>query len=253
LPKHYRNGSICALSEEQREQAREMYAAATPVPAIADKFGVSKGPVYQAVRGIVWTGPRRQGMPAFNDEQIEEVRAMRAAGQTPTAIAATFGVHPQSVYRIMRRHGIQSAYPHARHSDELLETVRQHGPKMHAAGQTLHAIADTFGVSYSTVWRLIRRDTGYAGYPVLSDEQVEQACQMRAAGESVTAIATAFGITHAKVRRVTNGYGRTGHPRKLSDEQIDEVRRMRAAGETQQAIADKFGVTQATIWRVLQR
>lgn len=199
----------------------------------------------------------------FSDEEREQIRQRYTAGESQNSIADEFGVSRQAVLRVVRgiaRSGQRTGVHRNKLgsigalSDEQIDRMQE----LLAVGQSIAAIAATFDVNRSVIYKSMRK----RGIPVphpdhrenrLSAEQIQQIQQMYVAGESRTAIARAVDVGYDVVAYwIRKANGPISSRKLLSDEQADQVRQMCEAGETRQAIANKFGVSVATIGNALR-
>lgn len=95
------------LTDEQRDDVRRRRLAGEPVKGIAERYGVSTGPIYDLTRDLAI--PRRIATTTRPDRRLTDgtVRAIRtraAAGATHRALASEHGVSPDLIGRIVARH-----------------------------------------------------------------------------------------------------------------------------------------------------
>jgi len=109
-------------------------------------------------------GAQKQGDPELptvkaskkrgaTDEQIEAIRQGVAAGETNTAIARRIGMSDQGVAKLIKAHGMRE--PRQRRPPATPAQVEQ-VLSLQAAGTRYKQIAETVGVSYSVVSRIVR-------------------------------------------------------------------------------------------------
>lgn len=100
------------LTEGDVEEIRRLYSLGAHRQEIAKQFNISERNVYQVARGERWTRTssprpvvtrRRDGHPKLTDEDVREIRRLRAAGQPLRAIAEQFSVTMSNVSQIARR------------------------------------------------------------------------------------------------------------------------------------------------------
>lgn len=100
---------IAKITDAQARELRRLVACGEPVGSVAARFGLRRATAYLIARGETWRHTIRPSEPANvmrtcrkTPEQVAEIRARRAAGETLRPIAKDFGINASSVCRIVR-------------------------------------------------------------------------------------------------------------------------------------------------------
>ncbi len=193
---------------------------------------------------------RERRKPKLSDNQRQEVIKRRAAGETISSIAKSYGVQKGMIARVCKAAGVRIAPEYRELIHERIRAGRE---------------------------RAMANGVQFGRKPKLSDNQRQEVIKRRAAGETISSIAKSYGVQKGMIARVCKAAGvriapeyreliheriRAGRERamangvqfgrrpKLSDNQRQEVIKRRAAGETISSIAKSYGVHISMIARL---
>src|SRR5262245_60112017 len=189
----------------------------------------------------------------------EIVALVKARKMPMRKIAARYGLSMQSISRIAIRHGV-----HAKAVDP--NSVRA-ASKLIKCGMPLTHVAETVGVEYKRLRRLLEKKGVYKVPPPNSKPWSERELRILRRdygkfGRSVRTIAATLGRTRSAVSSKASQLGLSWPPKlrtlsanvgnrlTLSGHQQIEARERLAAGESYRAIARIFGVHHGTIARL---
>lgn len=183
------------------------YAAGDSLRMIAGRAGVSYATVLFALRVLgVKMRPRSTPSPTTeraHAERTTRIIELRRAGTPLRDVAAMVGVCLTFASKVVRSAGLASPSGRSpqRHS-RLDEMMRDY-----AAGDSLKTIGDRYGISFSHVSRLLRREgvAMRAGRPRAIDREAVIAAY--ASGRKLADVARAFGISTNSVSRLASAAG----------------------------------------------
>ena len=205
-----------------------------------------------------------------NYEKAEVLRRY-VAGETTYALAHAFGVSNTTIGKMLTQEGVErrmgsEAYRALR---SLSDTQELEVCRRYKAGETAKSIAGAFGVSATTILKVLDRwdvpRNNRAVYPsakrvelrVLPAVQEAEVCRRYMGGESIPTIAKTLGVGVGAVNGALERNGvekRPGVSRNpVSPEQEREICQRYLAGEWPKAISKATGVGHSTIPIVLKR
>ncbi|MFB6665975.1 helix-turn-helix domain-containing protein [Streptomyces parvus] len=236
-----------ALTDEQIKEIRALYADGVRTVEIAERYGVSRPTVLNAVP----TEERRPRGPWKPLAEAEEVVAKYRSGQTMTALAAAYGVDRTKISRILMDAGVQRrpAKPPA------LDLPAKEIAAAYRSGKTLRAIAAVYGVTPDPIRRVLAeqgvqtRSTGYT--PSLSRTQKEEALRLREQGVSTAEIAERFGVSRGIAQAAVRGVRgpSSGEKTRQTDAEIVAAYKQ---GAGIQELARQNGMAHHTVSEVLK-
>ena len=223
---------------------------------------------------------QRPNNRSLTDSQVSEIRHRANDGEGLKELATAFGVSKSTIYSIIRgtlyRHvggplkeRADSRSNRERLSDEQVVEIRE---DRHNNGTSHRVLAERFGVSPSTITRVLNRtsypDIGGPSRPPTKqwwrDVPDDEARQMRESyhrdGLSQAKIAQKHRLTPPRVRRILLGQShpdaggpigllnRSRRQQKLSEEDVVKIRELYDTGQHKQvALAERFQVNQTVI------
>ncbi|WP_107489436.1 helix-turn-helix domain-containing protein [Streptomyces sp. rh34] len=236
-----------ALTDEQVEEVRALYAQGVRTVEIAERYGVSRPTVLKAVPAE----ERRPRGPWKPFTEAEEVVAKYRSGQTIVALAEAYGVDTTKIRRILIDAGVERrpAKPPA------LDLPAKEIADAYRSGKTLRAIAAVYGVTPDPIRRVLAeqgvetRSTGYA--PSLSSEQKEEARRLREQGASTLELAERFSVSRAVMQAAVRGVRgpNSGEKTRQTDAEIVAAYER---GVSIQELARRNGMAHPTVTKVLK-
>lgn len=226
------------------------------------------------------TETQRPNNRSVTDSQASEIRHRANDGEGLKELSTAFGVSKSTIYSIIRgtlyRHvggplkeKTQSRSKRERLSDEQVVEIRE---DRHNNGTSHRVLAERFGVSPSTITRVINHtsypDIGGPRKPpsaqpwrdISNDEAREIRESYHRDGLSQTKVAKKHGLTPLRVRRILVGQShpdaggpigqvdKSRHQKKLSEGDVVKIRELYDTKQhTQADLAERFQVNQTAI------
>lgn len=239
------------------------YEAGEGIGEISAALKINKTTVYRVLK--------RQGVPSnrrLSEGDKAEIQRRYESGERGGSLAKDFGVTKEAIYKMLEQVGV-SRRPW--HGPPPILTTQQDAEvsRRYREGETSKSIARDFGVSMTTILKVLDRcgvpRNDRAVYPsakrlalrVLSAPQEVEVCRRYEAGESIPTLAKALGVGGGAIdgalkrNGVQRRPGVAGQP--LTPDQEREVCERYQAGQNTKAISEATGVGAGTIWHVLVR
>lgn len=236
-----------ALTNEQAKEVRALYAQGVRTVEIAERYGVSRPTVLNAVP----EEERRPRGPWKPLAKAEEVVAKYRSGQTIVALAEAYGVDTTKIRRILIDAGVERRPA----KQPPLDLPAKEIAAAYRSGETIRALAATYGLSDGPVRRVLAeqgvemRSTGYA--PSLSSEQKEKARRLREQGASTAELAERFGVSRGVMKETVRGI--RGSAVGAKSRQTDaEIVAAYEGGASLKELARQNGMAKLTVSEVLK-
>lgn len=152
----------------------------------------------------------RSSRALLTNEQVLDIRARYAAGETQVALGKEFGVSNDCIHLIVTNRAYKDLaapeeLPVIRGKDNvLLEQDVLDIIERHTAGETQAHLARQYGVTQTTIWHILKDRGGFVPKPKLTQEQVQQIRDVLATGAQQRAVARQFNVSEATISKIAN-------------------------------------------------
>jgi DNA-directed RNA polymerase specialized sigma24 family protein len=197
-----------ALSSEEERALVGAYLGGSSGMVLAEMFGISFSSVYNILKrhGIKTRGG---GIPlALSPKEERVLISAYLGGSSGLTLARIFGISDNSVYKILKRHGVKTRelWHHRLSPKEEDEVI-----SAYESGMSQEEISEVVGVAHGTVSNILKRHgvktRGKWPHRALSPREEDEVIAAYEAGMSQAEIGEVFGVDQTTVSKILKRHG----------------------------------------------